>query len=225
MAVNLSIKHLQADQANKMVIVSIAIAVAICVFSFFMMRGLLLRRSHHQKVINAKETAVKQLKENIEATDQVVVSYKAFTGSLTNVLGGNSDPNATGPKDGDNARLILDALPSKYDFPALVSSIEKIAVDNGYKIESITGTDDEIAQSGVTSQSDPQPVEMPITFTVSAAYEKTAEMLKLLERSIRPFKVTSMEIQGNDSELQLIVKAVTYYQPEKSLSLDKKVVQ
>jgi len=221
----LSIKHIQADKANKLVIVSTAIAVAVCVFGFFIMRGLVLRRNHQAKVITAKETAVKQLKSNLDSTKQIVDAYKVFTGSSINILGGNADPAATGEKDGDNARLILDALPSKYDFPALATSLEKILLDNNYQIDSITGTDDEVAQSAVLSQATPQPVEMPFGFSVRSAYPGVEQLVSLLERSIRPFKFDSIELTGTDVDILLTIKAKTYYQPEKALSVTKKVVK
>jgi len=221
----LSIKHIQADKANKLVIISTAVAVAVCIFGFFIMRGLVIRYNHQQTVITKKQKAVDQLKSNLDSTSQVVDAYKVFTGSATNVLGGNADPAATGEKDGDNARLMLDALPSKYDFPALATSLEKILLDNNYQIDAITGTDDEVAQSAVLSQANPEAIEIPFGLSVHSAYPGVEQLISLLEHSIRPFKFDLIELEGTDTDIELTIKAKTYYQPEKALSVTKEVVK
>ena len=69
----------------------------------------------------AKEKAHQQLDKNLKAFDSLVVSYKSFEGKSTNVIGGNA--SGTGDNDGKNSKIILDALPSSSDFPALTSSI------------------------------------------------------------------------------------------------------
>src|SRR6185436_19057656 len=96
----------------------------ITVFSLMASRGLLGQRSYQARVINEKGKAVKQLQSNVAATKSLVDSYSNFTSLSSNVLGGN--PRGTGDKDGDNGKIVLDSLPSKYDFPALTTSLEKI---------------------------------------------------------------------------------------------------
>jgi hypothetical protein len=221
----ISIKHLQINRANKTVIVATSAAVAVVVFGMFIARGLLQRQGHQARVIKEKETAVRQLKTNLEATNQIVNSYRLFTSSAENVLGGSTLPDATGDRDGDNARLVLDALPSKYDFPALATSLEKILTDNHYKIEAINGTDDEINQSTVQAQANPQPVEMPFTIAVSSSYTGVQQLVSLFEGSIRPFKMQSIDLSGDNNTMKLTLKALTYYQPEKTVSITKKAVK
>jgi len=137
-------------------------------------------------------------------------------------LGGN--PIGTGEQDGDNAKLVLDALPSKYDFPALVTSLEKIFNGQGVQIESIGGTDDEIAQ-GSSSSSAPQPVPVPFQFSVTGDYNKIKKAIGALEKSIRPIQIQAMQLTGSEQKMTLTVTAQTYYQPEKNLNIRTEVVK
>ena len=145
---NRSVKHVQIDKANSRMVAIVAMAAFVVVFSLVASRALLGQRSYQARVIAGKQKAVKQLKDNITSVDSLVKSYSVFVSSSTNVLGGNS--TGTGAQDGDNAKLVLDALPSQYDFPALATSLEKILTSKNYKINSITGTDDEIKQQNKT---------------------------------------------------------------------------
>lgn len=223
----ISTKHMKLEQANKKVIVVTSIAAAIVVFGLFMANALIQRQSHQARVITAKEQARDQLDQNIKAKDELVKSYQVFTASETNVLGGSTSPTDTGVNAGDNGRLILDALPSKYDFPALATSVEKLLLDGKYNLVSIEGVDDELNQLEKQAQSSPEVIEMPISFSVDVLYDLMPAMLGTFEKSIRPFKVNSILVSANESGgvLNVSVEMETYYLPEKTISITKKVVQ
>ena len=72
-------------------------------------RALWSQRGYQSRVISEKEKAVSQLESNIAATNQLAISYNAFVSTPDNVIGGN--PNGTGDRDGNNAKIVLDALP------------------------------------------------------------------------------------------------------------------
>lgn len=219
---NISTKHLQIDKANKSVVIVIAIAAFLIVFSIFASKALLSQRSYQGKVIKEKTTAVKQLKTNLDESKKLVSSYKDFVSTSENVLGGN--PKGTGDKDGDNAKIVLDALPSKYDFPALTSSLEKVLKSQNFKIESIVGIDDELNQKNTTSPN-PVPLEIPFQITVSGSYVSMKTLVETLQKSIRPFQIQKMELSGNDASVRLTITAKTYYQPEKNLNITPKEVK
>ncbi len=165
MAGNTSLKRIQINKANTTMVIAIAVAAFVFTFSLVAGRSLLNKRSYQSKVIAGKEAAVKQLEANITASNTLAESYKTFVSSNENVIGGN--PKGTGDRDGDNAKIILDALPSQYDFPALTSSVEKVLSTNGFKITAITGTDDEVAQQKTPESSTPKPVDMPFEVSVT----------------------------------------------------------
>ena len=219
----ISTKRLQIDKANASTAIAVAIAAFITVFALIAGRALLNQRSYQSRVITEREKAAKQLKANIKSVDTLVIAYKEFNGRPQNLLGGNTV--GTGDRDGDNAKVILNALPSKYDFPALASSLEKLLIERNYKVNGITGTDDELAQAGNTESPTPTPVEIPFTVSVSGNYESIQELIGVTERSIRPIEIKKLNMTGRDNGIQLTFSAITYYQPAKNLSITKKEIR
>jgi hypothetical protein len=221
MAKRVSQKRTQVDKANTRMVVTVGIAAFVVVFSLVASYSLWVRMSHQSKVISEKETARNQLETNIATIEELQGAYKVFTETNDNVLGGN--PQGQGDKDGDNAKIVLDALPSKYDFPGLTTSLEKMIKNNGSSINSISGTDDEVAQSGDPTQDGP--VEVPFELSATGTYQSTQDLLALLQRSIRPIQAQTIEFSGTNSDLIMNMKAVSYYQPERTLEVKKKVVE
>lgn len=218
-----STKRVQISRENSVMVGVIAGAAFLVIFSLIASKALLSQRAYQARVIAEKEVAARQLKENLKAVEQLTVSYRDFVGAPQNVLGGN--PAGRGDKDGDNAKIVLDALPSKYDFPALATSLEKILTSPSYRIESISGQDDELNQKDKESSPTPEVVEIPYEATVTGSYPAIQEAVRVMERSIRPFHIQSLELAGNDSDIRLTVEAKTYYQPEKNLKITTKVIK
>lgn len=216
-------KHTQINKANTIMIAVVAACSVVVVFSLVASKALLSQRAYQSRVIEKKEKARDQLKDNIEAADKLVTSYKSFVGTSSNVLGGN--PQGTGEKDGDNAKIILDALPSKYDFPALATSLEKLLTQNNIKIDSIGGIDEEVSQAANNSSSSPSPIDMPFEATITSNYGNIQNIMKVLEKSIRPIHINKLSFTGNDGELTLVITAKTYFQPERNLDMKKEVVK
>lgn len=221
---DLTTKRVQINKANLTVVVTVSIAAFVTIFSLVAVKTLWTQRSYQSRVITARETARDQLKENIDAADKLTASYKTFVGASVNVIGGNAAGN--GERDGDNARIILDALPSKYDFPALATSLEKLTNGQGLAIESIVGIDDELNQSATAESPTPQPIEMPYKLSVKGDYASAQKLIGVFERSIRPFVVNELVLSANDGgTVQMTMDAKSYYQPEKSLQFKKEVIK
>ncbi len=218
---NTSVKRVQIDKANVAMVAIVSVACFLTVFSLVASHAVWKQLSYQSKVINQKTTARETLVANLKARDQLVNKYDAFVNTTTNAIGGS--PVGTGPKDGDNAKIILDALPSKYDFPAVATSLEKLLTGNGLSINSISGSDDEVAQSGSTATT-PQPVQMPFEMSFSGNTDQTAALFAALQHSIRPIQVQTVTIGGSDALVTTNVTAVTYYQPEKNLNIKSEVV-
>lgn len=218
-----SAKRLMIDQANAKIVAYVSIAAFIVVFSLVATKTLISQASYQNRVIGKKRAAVTQLKSDIAATSQLKTAYDAFTGTSQNVLGGNSDGG--GPKDGDNAKIVLDALPSSYDFPGLTTSLEALLNGQGVTISSISGTDDEVAQSTNQSSVSPQPVPIPFSISVQGDYAGIQNVINAFQNSIRPIEVQTLNLTGNQNKLTLTVTAQTYYQPAKSLNINKVVVK
>ena len=219
-----SIKHLQIDKATARMIAFTAIAAAVLVFSLVSAKAMIAQQSYQSKVIGLKEKAKTQLENNIAAKDQLVASYQEFVSRQENIIGGNAQ--GEGENDGDNARIILDALPSKYDFPALATSLEKMVSTTaaGVQIQSINGTDDELAQSAAVIP-DPIPIEIPFQLTVSGTFGSLKALTRGFERSVRPFNITKLSLSGSSSSLSMNLTAKTYYQPEKQVTVQLRSVK
>jgi hypothetical protein len=218
-----SLKQTLIDKTNARIVLFTGIAAFIFMFSAVATKTLISQAAYQNRVISAKRATVNQLKTDITSSNQLKASYGAFIGTSQNVIGGLS--GGSGNNDGNNAQIILDALPSGYDFPGLATSLSSLLSSQGVTISSITGTDDEVAQSTNQSSSDPQPVAIPFTVAVTGDYTGVQNVINTFEKSIRPIQIQNMTISGSNSTLSLNVGAQTYYQPAKSLSITQEAVK
>jgi hypothetical protein len=217
-----STKHGQIDRSQSMMVVAAAVAAFVLVFMLVGAKSLVNQISYQNRVISTKKKAVDTLRSNVQATQDLTTSYKAFASTTQNVLGGN--PQGTGPQDGDNAKIVLDALPSKYDFPALTTSLEKLITSQNMQIENITGNDDEVAQ---TDQASPKPeaVAMPFQASASGSYDSVRGLINVFGASIRPFQLQKIQLTGAQAKMTVKIEAQTFYQPVKNFDVTKKVVK
>ncbi len=220
---NLSLKRIAIDKAHSTLLISVAVATFIAFFSMVGINSLFSQARYQSKVISKQEKARDQMKKNIEAAKKLDTTYREFENSPENILGGN--PQGTGDRDGENARIVLDALPSKYDFPALATSIEKMLKDNNIALVALTGTDDEVAQAANDSSSTPKPIEIPFTAEATVSSQNGKNFVSLFERSIRPMQITKVTINGTNNQLKTTLTVKTYFQPERNLDVRKELVK
>lgn len=211
------------SKANARIVAATTVAAFVLVFALVAGNSLVGQLNYQNRVIGAKKDALKQLEADLAARDSLEASYKSFVGDNPNVLGGN--PDGDGEKDGDNAKLVLDALPSQYDFPALTTSLEKIITSQNLNILGISGTDHEIEEGGAQSSPEPKPAVMPFKIQVSGAYESIQSLIDVFYRSIRPFQIQTVELTGNESSMTATISAQTFYQPEKNMEIRQEVVR
>lgn len=216
-------KHLQLSRAQTVTFAAAAVAVFVVVFTIVAAKSLVGQSSFQSKVISAKKSALAQLAADQPAAKQLDNSYNTFMSSPQNLLGGS--PSGTGPQDGDNATLVLQALPTKYDFPALASSLEKLITGQSMTIQSISGQDDELNQQSNTSSASPQTVPMPFSISASGSYAQVQSLVGQFEHSIRPFQIQTLELKGDQGNMTVSFTAQTYYQPAKSFAVRSKTIQ
>ena len=218
----LSMKRIGVDKTNARIVGITAGASFLVIFFLVAAFSLFSTLQYQNRIIKAKKEAVTQLRKNLTARDNLVNSYKTFADSPQNFIGGSAA--GAGAQDGSNAKIVLDALPSKYDYPALTTSLEKMASDQKVSIEELTGTDDELAQTSKDSNG-PVPIEMPFTIKVKGDYFATQRLVDSFYRSIRPIQVQTMKISGDAKEITLDISAKAYYQPGKTLTIKTKVIK
>ena len=208
-------KHLQIDKANQFAVIAISVSVAIVIFSIVGSMALIKQMKYQNKVISLRSKANKQLVANVKAVEPLVIAYKAFDDAPESVIG---------TKD-KNSKVILDALPSKYDFPALTATLEKILTERQIGIDGISGTDDEVSQSAAEASGEPKPVEIPFQLAVKGNYVSIQDLISVFEHSIRPFQLTALSLSGGAGDMTVNIDAKTYFQPEKALDIKTEVVK
>jgi len=195
--------------------------VLVGAFCLYSSKTLLSKVLYQQKVLSASHKASKQLDTNLSATTQLATQYKGLfeNDNPSNILGGKNDSSAQAvPPNIDNARLALDALPITYDYPALIASLTKIMTDNGLSAPTITGTDQTATTNSQPTDS-PQPVMITVTISGNGTSNAVSNVLNSLEKSIRPFDVTNLQISGTGSQLGLTASINAYFQPAKTLGI------
>lgn len=216
-------KRTLISKANSSMVLATTVAGFVLVFTLVASKSLVSQMNYQNRVISTKKTALSHLKDDLAARNSLQESYEDFITQNPNVLGGNV--TGTGEKEGDNAKIILNALPSKYDFPALTTSLEKLITDQNLKIAGISGTDEEASQAANATSPNPQPIAMPFQVQVNGSYQSVQNLVDVMLRSIRPFKIQTLEMTGDPSNMTARIAAQTYYQPEKSLKITTKVVK
>jgi len=224
---SVSMKRIQIDKANSRAMIIVAVTTVITVFCLMSTKALISQASYQRRVIDQKHKAVDQLIENLKNAKSLSAQYEVFKESDPNIIGGKGGISpGDGPNDGDNPKIVLDSLPGVYDFPALVSSVEKIVTGNHVTPEGIGGTD--TGQTTTATQADttkPSPTPIPFTLQVSSSYASIQKLMKDLERSIRPMDVAHMELSGSSADMKLSANVTTYYQPGSSLIITEKEVK
>jgi hypothetical protein len=226
MKIPTSMKRLQISKIQSNIILTVSIAAAVIVFCMVSVNALLHQAAYQKKVIDARHTSLKQLKDNYNSANALVAQYKSFEESHpVNVIGGKNttNPKANAP-DGDNARIILNALPSKYDFPALVSSLSRILTSNRIGSPAISAVDQsETINANASNNPAVQPI--PLTLSGYGTYNVIRGLVASLERSTRPYDVSAIYITGSQENMTVTISATTYFQPPTSLSSSKEEVR
>ena len=66
------------------------------------------------------------------------------------------------------------------------------------------------------------PQEIKATLTVAGSYDQLSKFIVDLERTIRPIKITTMNLSGSDTSTRAIIEMTTYYQPAKTVNITEK---
>ena len=208
---NISNKHIQIDKANTNILIATSVAVAIVMFTIVATQAMLKQLSYQNLVIAKRSAAANQLSKNVKAANSLYGQFQAWDNAQESLIGTNDK----------NSKIILDALPSKYDFPALATSLEGIIYGSGNK-GSAGGADNEAV--AVQDSSNPTTIEIPLSISANGTFTSAQKLIQDLERSIRPMKISQITLGGNDASMQLSVTLTTYYQPEKKLEYKQAVV-
>ena len=218
--------HLNLNKEQTRVGITIAVSVAISVFCLTATKVLLSNGAYKRQVINARHQSADQLKQNVTNAQNLLNQFQVFEGdNPKNIIGGqNTTSQKAVPPDGNNSRIVLDALPSTYDFPALITSMAKILHARQLSNPDVSGSDQGDTVSGAPS-AQPQPISIPLTISGSGNYKTVQNLITDLERSIRPFDITTLSLQGTSGNFAFSAVINTYYQPAKILTITNREVK
>src|SRR6266496_2457262 len=211
-------KRQQIENAGRSMFIWVAaasVAVSICVVT---VQFLYQQWSYDNRVLGAKYKAADTLKKNIDNSKKLQDAVNALVSNdaLASVK--------TNPDD-SNTKSVLDALPGKADSTALATSLQQAILNrSGVTIENITvPSEDPLTNNGTatsgTNAPEATPQEMQFTIVVGGSYDKIRSMMLDLERTIRPIKLTAVDLNGDDAAMTATISGVTYYQPSKSASI------
>ena len=212
---NISTKHIKIKKASSTVFAAVAVASIVISFSIVFLNILWQTSQYNSRVHSAQESVRDTLNANLDTVEDLQSSFANLE------VGAPLVPNQ--PADKKNSEVILDALPSKFDYPALVSSINNLAENTDVSLSSFAGND--LGEQAVQKTNKPTTVEIPLTVGVEGSYDSVKKFLKGIEDSIRPFEIETIDISGTDSLLRVNVSLNTYYQPAFDLELTSQEVQ
>ena len=216
-------KHELIANSNTRVLIAVAAATFVVVFCIFATKALISQSSYQGKVISKKEEALKKMKQNKEAFTSLKASYDAFQAESVNILGGN--PSGTGPIDGNNAKIVLDALPDKYDFPAISTAFSNLFHNGGYDTGPVGGSEDTTLSSNSAPTSSVTPVPIKYAFNVTSSLDGTKELFSLLDRTIKPLYVDSFGFKLAGGSVSSSITMHTFFTQPKTFIVGSEVVK
>lgn len=220
-------KRTQIAKANRTMFIWIAVASVLVgsaiVVSIFLVQKVLF----NEKVLLEKQNTVSVLDKNNKVTPELENQIR--------VLDTNQALISAKANDTDQAiQVILDALPSEGNSLALgaslqnkllagipgLISIESLQVDPIVGVESLTSdtTTEDVTETQAEN-------EITFRFTVKGSQDAIKTVLQNLERSIRLIDITSLNVETQDDGQLMIVQAKAYYEPAKTIELQKKEVK
>lgn len=193
------------EKSSSTIVVAVVIAAIAVSFSVVTLNFLWDLSAHYNRVIAEKNKASSILDDNVGNIDNLVAGFNVFEA-------GNV-----------KSTTVLDALPSKYDFPALATSMESLVSRSGLTMKSFSGKDQEV--EATQESTSPQPVEIEFSLAVEGDYRDIQKFIEDMDRTIRPMKITRIELKGSDSHMNANMTVITYYQPATSLEVETRTIE
>ncbi len=187
------------------IFIAVAVAAVVVSFSLVALNFLWSLSGHYQRVVSQKDEASRVLSQNIE-------NIELLQNSFIVLEAGEVD-----------AGTVLDALPSRYDFPALATTIESLVARNDVVLESFSGDDIEV--DAIQFETEPMPIEIPFSLSVKGSYSSIREFISEIHLTIRPIRIINIELEGYYDAMEATMRAITYYQPRTSLEVETRTIE
>lgn len=204
-------KKAKIKQSSKTVFVTTMIASVIVAFSLSFMNALYGQWRFNERLHAEKELVRNQLEENVENARLLKQSFTTLENAGPIIPDQNNRPNST---------VILDALPSRYDFPALITSMGVLADQSSVALDSFSGDDEEV--DAIESSVNPDPQEVTYSVSVRGDYANILAFMTNVERSIRPITIERLSLSGSTTDMTATFAMITYYQPTVDLDITER---
>ncbi|HSX03068.1 MAG TPA: hypothetical protein VLI05_07235 [Candidatus Saccharimonadia bacterium] len=192
---------------NNYFVVLLLISLLVLGVAGFAAKTLVTNIIRDTKAVSAQSKANGQLDQDLQAAPQLVEAYQS--------LGTQKD-------------LIAAALPNSADLPGFIALMENLSGSVGVNLKSVAPSLTAVAATGATAAassaaSTPQPYNL--TLTLEGNYNALQGLLKAIEQSARPIRVTAAQITGSANDLSIQLDITTYYQGQASLPFKKEVIK
>ena len=212
-------KRQQIEVAGRTMFVWVAIAAVALSFCIATGQYLFTKWDFNNKILGKKYTTAQTLANNITNAQKLKQEVDNLTANqdLASIKTNPDDPNT---------KSVLDALPTTFDPAALATSLQQVVLSrSGVSIENISVPPDMDVSAGAEAPSAKGPQEIKFSFAVTGTYDKIRTLMIDLDRTVRPMKLTSMALSGDDENLRAAFDFVTYYQPAQTVSLGEEEVK
>ncbi len=221
-------KRQQILRANRMMFVWVAIVSVVVGFSLVLVVFLGQKIAYGEKVIAEKNKTAATLDSNLKVVDGLKDNIR--------VLNTNENLNAARINGSGSAlQVVLDALPAQANSTAMASSLQTqllggvpgISLES-LRVEPVAGIEVDEGSASSSDSSNDGTNTIGFSFTVSAqtgGQEGLRDVLRRLERSIRPFTITSLSIETLGNRITMTGTGLGYYEPGQELKLTDKVVR
>lgn len=222
-------KRTQIAMANRIMFLWVA-GVSV-LFGFALVASIFLIQilTYNEKVLSTKNTTISNLKNNIANIKEIESQLRVLDTNQALI-------DSKAQSDDETIQVILDALPSDANSPALGASVQNkllSGIDNlrilSLQVDPVMGVESTSGGNTVYDASSASPVsQYVITFRFSVSGDETAlkKVLTNIEASIRTIDITSLKIEGKGLGSSIMtVQARAFYEPARVLELTEKTVK
>jgi len=226
---NMQGKRVQLDKANQLIFGSLAFTVFIFIFALFATKDLISQGSYQNRVISQQTIAKNNLDTDLNAISSLKSSYKAFVDQPQNLLGGN--PAGSGNNDGNNSKIILDALSTSFDPNAWNLNFSNLnsllGQGSGFVSLSAASAAPSASSSQSTGSSSPSPTPVQLSGTFSTSLNNIQGTLDLLNKPIIPIQVNTLIFTAatNGQSPTVNYTATSFYQPAYQFNIGQVIVK
>lgn len=222
-------KRNQIQKANRTMFIWVTVISAFFGTALVVMSFLIQILMFNEKILKIKSDTISTLDQNIKNISELEAQVRLIdTNEALAKLKAKPEDQAV--------QVILDALPSEANSPALGSSLQNkllagipgLSPDLPISVEPVSGVENLIGDGNVVSAVETEKVgsnTISFSFTATGNNDALRAVLQNLEKSIRTINALSIKIESQGNNQQMVVQGEAYYENEKVVELKDLVVE